>query len=79
MLTIMRKYTIGILPNSSEEVENKLKDLNISITRTDYHSVMFGDVELIKKYYDCISTEEEMTKLIEYFQLNFGGIASIIY
>lgn len=79
MLTIMRKYTIGVHPNSSEEVENKLKGLNISITRTDYHSMMFGGVEMIKKYYDCISTEEEMSKLIEYLQLNFKGVASIIY
>lgn len=79
MLTIMRKYTIGVHPNYSEEIENKLKDLNISITKTNYNGWKFHGVELIKKYYDCMSDEEEMDILIEYLQLEFKGTASIIY
>lgn len=79
MLNIMRKYTIGVHPNHSEEIENKLKDLNISIMGAKCHGQMFCGVELIKKYYDCMSTEEEMEALIEYLQLKFNGIASIIY
>lgn len=70
---------MGVHPNNSEEIENKLKDLNISITEINYRGRMFGDVELVKKYYDCVSTEEEMDNLIEYLQLKFKGIAGIIY
>lgn len=79
MLEIMRKYTIGVFPRWVSDIEDKLKELNVSIQKTDYYRTTILGKEIGKVYFDCMSDEDTMDNLIKYLQLSFEGRASIIY
>ena len=79
MLTIMRKYTIGVYERDASDIKSKIEEFNVSIQRIDHHGMNIKGREIIKIYFDCMSNEEEMDKLIEYLQLSFKGFASIIF
>lgn len=79
MLTIMRKYTIGVFERDVSDIKSKIEEFNISIQRIGHHGTTIKGREIIKIYFDCMSDEEEMDKLIEYLQLSFKGFASIIF
>lgn len=79
MLFIMRTYTIGVSERVASDVKSKIEEFNISIQRIDRHGETINGMEFIKIYFVCMSSEEEMDKLIEYLQLSFKGYASIIF
>lgn len=79
MLTIMRKFTIGVSERDASDIKRIIEEFDISIQQIDHHGITIRGKEIIKIYFVCMSDEEDMDKLIEYLQLSFKGFASIIY
>lgn len=79
MLCINRKYVVSVGLSMENEITAKLNELDISIINKQYHGGTFCGIELKKVYFDCMSSETKMNSLIEYLQLSFDGVASIIY
>lgn len=79
MLCINRKYTVSVGLPLENELVAKLNEFGISITNKRYYGTTFHGHDIMKVYFECMSNEDEMDALIEYLQLSFKGMASIIF
>lgn len=79
MLFIRRKFTLGIDIRSLEIIETKMKEFNIDWYRKKFYEPPIKQIKIIKVYYECTASEDDMDKLIEYLQLEFKGLASITF
>lgn len=79
MLTIRRRFTLGVHESQVETIKEKLKEFEISIDRPRYHGTTICDKVLGKFYFDCFCDEERMKKLINYLETDFKSRASIIF
>lgn len=80
MITITRKYEIGCHYKNKEFMEKKLNEFGIDVIGIKPFNTKVLGRDMISIYFQCMSSEEEMDKLIEYFQLKYKGYdVSIIY
>ena len=80
MLAIMRNFRLGFPIDRTNEIEAKLKELKIHITRTmEPYRYEFEGEHRIKLYMECFGQEENLLALMDYLTNEFSGIASVTY
>ena len=79
MLIINRKFTLGINASHLKELENKLKEFQISTIKYHYYETIILNKKVEKIYIDCLENDEKIEKLINYLKMEFEGYASITF
>ena len=79
MFVVNRRYTIGTFERYYSEVESILNTFRVTtIKHSSYETMLLGK-NMRNVYFECVSEEEVMDRLIEYFQTKFDGYASITF
>jgi len=78
MLSIRRKFTLGVSPNADAIISSKLEELQISSRRQIYIGKL-GKTEIPRLYFDCTGDEDKYSDLVLYLKGEYNGFASITY
>lgn len=80
MLFIRRHFTLKVRLTDWHVIQEKLKEFNIDIYRSEFKRTQLGDIgELESVFIECTENENKIDALVNYLKDEFTGIASITF
>lgn len=79
MVTINRKFTVSVSDRHYSEVKSIINKFPIVITKVDSYEETIVGITIRRIYFECISEEEMMDRLVEYFQTKFDKNVNVTF